>query len=108
MTASPSLRPGTSIADPENPANALKPNSDGSINSSSARNAVAVTKSDATVLTDIIGLFIGGAGDVTVVTSAGDTVLFASVPAGSILPIVVTKVKSTGTSATNIVAFKSV
>ena len=31
MTASVSLRPGTSIADPDNPANALAPNADGSI-----------------------------------------------------------------------------
>lgn len=108
MTASPSLRPGTSIADPENPAHALKPNSDGSINSSSARNAVAVTKSDSTVLTNVIGLFVGGAGAVTVETAAGDTVLFSAVPAGAIIPLVVTKVKSTGTDATAIVAFLSV
>jgi hypothetical protein len=32
MTASPSLRPGTWIADPDAPTHALKPNADGSIN----------------------------------------------------------------------------
>lgn len=32
MTATPSLRPGTWIADPDSPTHALKPNADGSIN----------------------------------------------------------------------------
>lgn len=108
MSNTPALRAGTSIADPNNPDNALRPNADGSINASSARNAVAVTKSDSTVLSNVIGLFVGGAGAVTVVTSAGDTVLFSAVPAGAVIPLVVTKVKSTGTDATGIVAFLSV
>ena len=52
-------------------------------------------------------LYVGGAGNVTVVSAADDTetpVTFTAVPAGSILPIQVRAVMSTGTTATAIVA----
>lgn len=67
--------------------------------------AVAVVKSDTTVLIETRGLWIGGAGDVTV-TMAGpgaEDCTFVGVLAGSILPVAVTKVKA-ATTATNIVA----
>jgi len=53
------------------------------------------------------GLYVGGGGDVTVVmfnNPDGETVLFAAVPAGSILPIRVKRLMATGTTATSIVA----
>lgn len=68
--------------------------------------AAAVTASDATVLSGVVGLFVGGAGNVAVVTSRGTTTTFTGVAAGSTLWIGVTKVKATGTTATNIVALK--
>lgn len=70
-----------------------------------AHSAYAVTKSDTTVLPTTRGLYVGGAGDVAV-TMAEDqnNVTFTAVPAGSILPVQVTKVLSTGTTATAIVA----
>ena len=72
-----------------------------------AEDAVAVTPSDSTDLgKDVRGLYIGGAGDVAVFTRSGNTVTFVAVPVGSILPISVSKVLSTGTSASNIVALK--
>lgn len=45
------------------------------------------------------GIYVGVSGDVVVVPAFGDAtpVKFASVPAGSILPIMVTKVLSTDT-----------
>lgn len=49
-------------------------------------------------------LYIGGAGDVAVETAGGDTVTFVGLLAGSFFPVHVRKVKSTGTTATNIVA----
>ena len=71
--------------------------------------ATAVTKSDSTVLTDVRGLYIGTTGDVAV-TMAGDAtataVTFVAVPAGAILPLCVSKVMSTNTTASNIVALK--
>ena len=48
-------------------------------------------------------LYIGGAGNVAVVTDGNDTVTFFGVPAGTTLPIQVTQVR-TATTATNIVA----
>lgn len=77
-----------------------------------ARYAAAVTPNDSIDLSDPTrGLYVGGAGDVTVIM-AGDNAAgvtnnpqtFSSVPAGTTLPICVTRVKSTGTTATLIQA----
>ena len=71
---------------------------------SPASNAIAVTKSDATVLTTTRALYVGGAGNISVVMAgAGNTVVFQGLPAGSLLPIRVTKVLA-ATTATLIVA----
>lgn len=95
--------------------------SDRSVNTSTdVRNrnyrvAIAVTPSDTKDVTDATGdasqsytrgLYIGVAGDVTVImasdTGTGTSVTFKAVPLG-ILPIEVRRVKATGTAATNIV-----
>jgi len=69
-----------------------------------ADNAAAVTKSDSTVLSPIPrGLYVGGAGDLVVTMAGGGDITFTAVPAGTILPIRVSKVKA-ATSATAIVA----
>lgn len=64
--------------------------------------ATAVTKSDSTVF-GASTLYIGGAGDVAVTTVAGDVVTFSAMAAGTILPVLVTKVMSTNTTATLII-----
>lgn len=69
-----------------------------------ASDAVAVTTSDSTQV-GYSGLYIGGAGDVAVKGISGTAVTFVNVPAGTILPIVVNRVMSTNTTATNIVGF---
>lgn len=70
-----------------------------------ATQAVAVTPSDATVLTTTRALWVGTGGDVAVTMLSGDAVTFANVPSGSLLPIRVTKVLATGTvTADDIVA----
>lgn len=96
MTANSSVRTATAIADPNNPNNVLVPN---------AQSAAAVTKSDATVFTPpAIGLWVGGVGDVAVRMYGSQTsVTFVAVPAGTMLPVQVDQVLSTGTSGTNIV-----
>lgn len=72
------------------------------------QNAVAITPTDATAIGPFSGLYVGVAGDVTVVMRNGDgaggvtPVLFKAVPAGTILPIAVQGVNATGTTATNI------
>jgi hypothetical protein len=70
----------------------------------SARGAVAVTKSDSTILNCTRALYVGGAGAVAVKMIDGQSVIFAGVPAGAILPIQVTQVLETGTDATNVLA----
>lgn len=50
----------------------------------------------------IRGMYVGGAGNLSVEMANG-TVMFYNVNAGSVLPIRVKRVNSTGTSATNIV-----
>lgn len=75
-------------------------------------NAVAVVKSDSTVLKATQALYVGTTGDVAVVmASRADVaalvaVTFVGVPAGTVLPISVQKVMSTNTTASNIVALR--
>lgn len=64
----------------------------------------AVTKSDMTTYTPLLdALYVGTTGDINVVDALGNTVLFTSVPAGSILPIRCLQVLSTNTTASNII-----
>lgn len=70
-----------------------------------ALNAHAVTPSDTVVLPGCRALYVGGDGDVSVKMQNNPTpVVLKGVLAGSILPIAVASVMSTGTTATNIVA----
>jgi len=70
-----------------------------------AQHAVAVTPSDSQALANASKrLWIGGAGNVTLITVGGETVTYNSVPAGTYLKVRANQVKATGTTATNIVA----
>lgn len=75
-------------------------------NSNPAEYAAAVTLSDSTVLNPVPrALYIGVGGDVVVTMAAdGADVTFKNVPTGTRLPVRVSKVKSTGTTASYIVA----
>lgn len=65
---------------------------------------VAVTTSDTTVLAPTKGLYVGGAGNLTVDFANGTTDVLITAPvAGGIIPISVVKVK-VATTATAIVA----
>lgn len=65
---------------------------------------VAVTPSDATVIPKTRGLWIGGAGAISVRDCEGNTTLLSGIPAGTLLNIQVDQVRSTSTTATLIVA----
>lgn len=66
---------------------------------SSAKQADAVTKSDSTTIFATRALYVGTTGDVAVVfADGGGTKTFKAVPAGSILPISVTKVMNATTA----------
>lgn len=70
--------------------------------------AVAVTPSDSTDLTDVArGLFIGVGGDISVETADGQSaVVFKNLSDGQFFPVAVSRVNSTSTTATDIVALR--
>ncbi len=71
----------------------------------------AITKSDTLTFTYDSNnvatkcIYVGGTGDVAVKNSLGATITFTAVPAGTYLVCVTNQVLSTGTSATNMIAF---
>jgi hypothetical protein len=69
-----------------------------------ARRASVITPSDSANLTNgAFALWVGGAGNVNLVTSGGDTVLISGIPAGTYLNIQTSRVLATNTTATLIV-----
>lgn len=70
----------------------------------SVRIAAAVTPNDSTVIQATRGLYFGGAGNVKVTMADGGDITLTNITAGIIHPISVTKVHSTATTATSIIA----
>lgn len=65
--------------------------------------AVAVTPSDTSTIT-ATALYVGTGGNVAVNDNNGNTTTFVGVPGGTTLWIKATRVRATGTTASNIVA----
>lgn len=70
-----------------------------------SRDAFVFTPSDSTVAY-FDALYIGGTGNVTLITAKGNSALFSNLPAGIVLPQAGSKVMATGTTATLITAMK--
>ena len=71
---------------------------------SPAERAFAITGNDSTDLTVFPrAIYVGGAGNVKVITLGGDTVTFSGVLAGTVIPVRVKRVFSTDTTATNLI-----
>lgn len=69
------------------------------------QDAVSVTPSDSVNLDkEAGGIYVGGAGDASILMRSGNAVTFNGITAGTLLPLRVLRVNSTGTTATNIVA----
>jgi len=66
--------------------------------------AAAITKSD-TESNAFSSIYVGGAGNVTVITEEGTTVTFTAPPVGTIIPIRTQKVLAS-TTATLLVGFR--
>ena len=64
---------------------------------------VAVTPSDSVVIPMTRALYVGVGGNIRV-TDINDNVTYANVPSGSILPVQVSRVFATSTTASSIVA----
>jgi hypothetical protein len=74
------------------------------LSSSPSGRQVAVTPSDSTDLSGSRGLYVGGAGDLTLTPVLGGAdVVMKAVPVGTLLPVAVSRVKA-ATTATFIVA----
>lgn len=73
---------------------------------SPAYHAAAVTPNDNTDLTFVTrAVYVGGAGNITVNMADGTAgIVFSAVPVGTVLPIAVSRIKATGTTATLLVA----
>ncbi len=69
------------------------------------RDAVAIVPSDSAEQGPPIlsGVYVGGAGDVTLVTEVGTTTTFKAAPVGATIFCRARLVKATGTTATNLV-----
>lgn len=72
------------------------------INNNTFRDAVEVTPADDGEL-NLAGLYVGTTGDVKVTCEGGGEVVFDAVPAGTILPVRISRVWATGTAASDIV-----
>lgn len=69
-----------------------------------AAHGFAVTPNDSTTLAETTrALYVGSAGAIAVLMASGASITFPGVPAGTMLPVRVTKVMATGTSATDII-----
>lgn len=64
-----------------------------------------VTPSDTTQI-NFRALYIGSAGNVTVIAESGESILFTAPPIGTIIPIRGQKVMATGTTVATLVALR--
>lgn len=70
-----------------------------------ATGGAAIAPSDS-VAVDFNGIYIGGAGNVKVDLYDGSTITLTAVIVGTVYPLKISKVYSTGTTATNLVGLK--
>ena len=81
------------------------PRYEGNVETGPATNAVAVSLSDSTNFSfgQCRALYVGVSGDITLDTPNQTAVLFKSVPIG-ILPVAAVRVRTTGTTASSLLA----
>lgn len=65
--------------------------------------AVAITPSNTVNLANPSVVYVGGSGNVRVLTAQGDDVTFNNLPAGVVIPVQVIRVYATSTTAVNLV-----
>jgi hypothetical protein len=69
-----------------------------------ADNLAAITPHDTTELEFWTrGIYVGGAGDIAVVSAAGDAITIVGCLAGVVYPFAVKIIKATGTTATDLI-----
>lgn len=70
------------------------------------QSAAAVVPDDAGAFGCTRALYVGGAGNLRVLTAGGEDVTFVGVLAGTVYPVNVTRVWATNTTATDILALR--
>ena len=73
-------------------------------NTSPATHFVAVTPSDSADIPQTRALYVGTTGDVACHNGSGTSVTFVGVPAGAVIPVQTSRVMSSNTTASDIVA----
>ena len=69
-----------------------------------ATHAFAITPDDANDISEPTrGLYTGTGGAIALITLSGASIIFTEVPAGAVLPLRVTRVLATGTTATALI-----
>lgn len=72
---------------------------------SPASDGEAVTPSDSVDLVNVSrAIYVGGDGNISVITNGGTTLTLAGALAGTTIPIRVSRIRATGTTAVNLVA----
>lgn len=66
---------------------------------------VAVVPSDTAAQPELVGLYVGGTGNVTIVDSLGNTTTLTACPVGFVLTMNIARVKATSTTATLLVGY---
>lgn len=72
----------------------------------SADDAFAAVPSDSVILTNCTGVYVGGTGDVALVTISGKSVLFKAVPIGTTIRLKIKQILATNTTATLLVGLQ--
>lgn len=73
--------------------------------SPTAFDGAAITPSDTVDLpAPARAIYVGGAGNISLITLKGTTLTFQGLLAGQILPVAAARVRATGTTATNLIA----
>lgn len=71
---------------------------------SPASDAFAIAPADGADLAQTVrAIYVGGAGDISLVTKGGTTLTFTGLQAGSILPVRAARVRLTSTTATGLI-----
>lgn len=74
-----------------------------------AQGALTITPDDDTdLIQQTTGIYVGVSGNVAVITSRGESVIFLNAAQGSILPVQATRVLDTGTTATGLLGLYTI
>lgn len=78
-------------------------NAEGLQSPATSAEAVDISSTDHTFSNTTRGIYVGGTGNMIVTMADGQEVTFATIPAGTLLPIRAASVTKTGTTATTMV-----